>query len=265
VAAASKFLAIGALTTWAEPEVGAVATQSWIKASYGAEGLRLLAEGASAAEALERLVAADPGRDQRQVGMVDREGRTASYTGAACLEWAGERRGAGYTAQGNMLVSAATLDALVESFESTASAPLAERLIGALAAAQAAGGDRRGQQAAAVRVVKRGGGYLGADALVDLRVDDHAEPISELERLHDIHRLLFGSTPREEWLTVDDELRSELRDRLDRLGYGGGELAADLDLWAGVENLEDRVEGVDRIDPVVLNELRKRERSAREA
>ncbi|MBA3264347.1 MAG: DUF1028 domain-containing protein [Thermoleophilaceae bacterium] len=258
VAAASKFLAIGALSTWAEPEVGAIATQSWIKASYGDQGLRLLAEGASASETLDRLVAEDDGREQRQVGVVDREGRTASYTGAACLEWAGERHGPSYTSQGNMLVSGDTLAALAETFEATASEPLVERLIAGLEAAQAAGGDRRGQQAAAVRVVRQGGGYLGADVLVDLRVDDHRQPISELERLYGLHQLYFGSTSREQWLPVDDELAAELRERLDRLGYVGGKLAADLDTWAGVENLEDRVEGVDRIDPVVLGELRKR-------
>jgi uncharacterized Ntn-hydrolase superfamily protein len=258
VAAASKFLAIGALSTWAQPEVGAIATQSWIKASYGDQGLRLFAEGASAAETLDRLVAEDDGREQRQVGVVDREGRTAAFTGAACVEWAGERRGPSYASQGNMLVSGDTLAALAETFEATASEPLAERLIAALAAAQAAGGDRRGQQAAAVRVVSQGGGYLGADVVVDLRVDDHRQPISELERLYGLHQLYFGSTPRDRWLPVDDRLAAELRERLDRLGYAGGELAADLDTWAGVENLEDRVDGVDRIDPVVLGELRKR-------
>jgi len=241
--------------------VGAIATQSWIKASYGDQGLRLLAEGASASEALDRLVAEDDGREQRQVGVVDREGRTASYTGAACVEWAGERHGASYASQGNMLVSGDTLTALAETFEATASDPLAERLIAALAAAQDAGGDRRGQQAAAVRVVRQGGGYLAADVLVDLRVDDHPEPISELERLYGLHQLYFGSTARERWLRVDDELAAELRRRLDQLGYEGGELAADLDTWAGVENLENRVEGMARIDPVVLGELRKRSRA----
>jgi uncharacterized Ntn-hydrolase superfamily protein len=240
--------------------VGAIATQSWIKAAYGDQGLRLLAEGASASEALDRLVVEDEGREQRQVGIVDREGRTASYTGAACLEWAGERHGPSYASQGNMLVSADTLTALAETFEATVSEPLAERLIAALAAAQAAGGDRRGQQAAAVRVVRQGGGYLGADVLVDLRVDDHLAPIAELERLYALHQRYFGSTPRERWLPVDDELAAELRGRLDQLGYDGGELAADLETWAGVENLEGRVEGVARIDPIVLDELRTRSR-----
>jgi uncharacterized Ntn-hydrolase superfamily protein len=259
VAVASRFLAIGALSAWAQPEVGAVATQSFIKASYGAEGLRLLAQGESAPDALARLLADDDGREQRQVGIVDREGRTAAYTGSGCSEWAGDRRGPSYAAQGNMLVSGDTLAALAETFEGDGATLLAERLLGALAAGQAAGGDRRGQQAAALRVVRRGGGYGGADVLVDLRVDDHAEPVRELQRLFDLHQLYFGSTPDEEWLPVDGALERELRASLDRLGYASGDLATDLEAWAGVENLEERVRGAARLDPVVLEEIRKRD------
>jgi uncharacterized Ntn-hydrolase superfamily protein len=257
VAVASKFLAIGALSAWAAPEVGAIATQSWIKASYGADGLRLLEGGASAPEVLERLLAEDEGRDQRQVGIVDRDGRTAVHTGEACLDWAGERRGAQYAAQGNMLVSGDTLDSLAACFEESATTPLAERLISALAAAEDAGGDRRGKQAAAVRVARAGGGYGGADVLVDRRVDDHPEPIIELQRLYGLHQLYFGSTPYTQWLPVDADLELELRRRLDRLGYAGGSLVDDLNTWAGVENLEERVKGVERLDPVVLAELRR--------
>lgn len=256
VAVASRFLAVGALSAWAEPEA-AVATQSWIKASYGPDGLALLATGASAGETLERLLADDDGREQRQVGIVDREGRTAAYTGSACLDWAGQRKGRGYTAQGNMLLSGETLAALAETFESIAPAPLAERLIAALAAGQAAGGDRRGRQAAALRVAQRGGGYLGANVAVDLRVDDHPAPVEELQRLYGLHQLYFGSTPESEWLPVDAELEAELRERLERLGYGSGDLLGDLETWAGVENLEERVRGVERLDPVVLAELRR--------
>ncbi|MGH2745289.1 MAG: DUF1028 domain-containing protein [Thermoleophilaceae bacterium] len=259
VAVASRFLAVGALCAWAEPEVGAIATQSWIKASYGPDGLGLLARGASAAEALERLLAQDDGREQRQVGIVDGQGRAASYTGAACLEWAGDRAGASYAAQGNMLVSEKTLAALAGAFEASPGSPLAKRLLAALRAAQDAGGDRRGQQAAALRVVRRGGGYLGADTVVDLRVDDHARPIEELARLYGLHQLYFGATPLEEWRVVDRALERELRDRLGRLGYASGDLAADLDTWAGVENLEERVRGIERIDPVVLGELQRQD------
>ena len=259
VAVASKFLAIGALSAWAEPEVGAVATQSWIRAAYGPDGLRLLAGGASAADALRRLLAGDELREQRQVGIVDRFGGVATHTGAQCLDWAGDRQGPAYAAQGNMLVSAETLDALADTFEGAGPGPLAERLLTAMDAGQRAGGDRRGQQAAAVRVMRRGAGYGGADILVDLRVDDHEAPVTELRRLYALHQLYFGATPEEQWLPLDAELEAELRARLDRLGYTSGDLAADLGTWAGVENLEERVRGVTSLDPVVLTELRKRD------
>jgi uncharacterized Ntn-hydrolase superfamily protein len=257
VAVASKFLAVGALCAWAEANTGAIATQSWIKASYGPEGLGLLAGGASATEALERMLSEDEGREQRQVGIIDSGGRTASHTGTGCIGWAGSQGGPDYTAQGNMLVSADTLAALASGFESAPAGPLAARLLAALAAAQAAGGDRRGQQAAALLVASRAAGYGGADVLVDLRVDDHPQPVTELERLYDLHQLYFGSTPEEHWIETDAALETELRDRLERLGYRSGDLAADLDNWAGVENLEERVRGVERLDPVVLAELRK--------
>jgi uncharacterized Ntn-hydrolase superfamily protein len=203
------------------------------------------------------MLSEDDGREQRQVGLVDRKGLTASHTGTACIGWAGARSGPGYSAQGNMLVSPDTLAAMASAFESAPATPLAERLLAALAAGQAAGGDRRGQQAAALLVTNRGGGYGGADVLVDLRVDDHPEPVVELERLYGLHQLYFGSTPEEHWIGIDAALEAELRDRLGRLGYHSGDLPADLDAWAGVENLEERVRGVERLDPIVLAELRK--------
>ena len=260
VAVASKFLAVGGPCAWAEAETGAVATQSWIKPSYGIEGLGLLAEGASATQALQRMLAEDDGREQRQVAIVDCEGRTASHTGTACLDWAGARSGPGYSAQGNMLVSVDTLTALAAAFESAPPGPLAERMVGALAAAQAAGGDRRGKQAAAVLVTCCGAGYGGADVLVDLRVDDHPDPVAELQRLYGLHEFYFGSTPEDCWIRTDAALQAELRDRLGRLGYRSGDLAADLDMWAGIENLEERVRGVERLDPVVLAALREHDR-----
>jgi uncharacterized Ntn-hydrolase superfamily protein len=252
VATQSKFLAVGSIVPWAEPEAGAVATQSYANPRYGPEGLALLRQGLGAGEVVERLTEPDEGRDERQVGVVDAGGIGATFTGSACHEWAGGRTGPGYAAQGNLLVSGATVEALAESFESS-SGPLAERLLAALAAAQAAGGDRRGQQSAALIVVQRDGGYAGlSDTLVDLRVDDHAAPIEELRRLYDLHQQLFGETPREQWLPVDDGLRAELDGHLARLGY------ARLEDWAGDANLEERVDGDAEIDPVVLNELRRR-------
>jgi len=154
VATQSKFLAVGSVVPWAEPRVGAIATQAYANPRYGSEGLGLLREGLSAEEVVQRLTAADEGRDQRQLGIVDREGRSASFTGAECLDWAGGRTGPCYAAQGNILVSAATVDAIAETFESS-TGTLAERLLDCLDAAQAAGGDRRGQQSAALLVVEQ--------------------------------------------------------------------------------------------------------------
>jgi len=258
VATQSKFLAVGSIVPWAEPEAGAVATQASANPRYGPAGLALLRDGATANEVVGRLTATDPGREQRQVGVVDAAGRSATYTGAECLPWAGGVTGACFAAQGNLLVSAETVEALAEAFESSARAPLAERLLRCLGAAQAAGGDRRGQQSAALLVVARNGGYAGlSDVVVDLRVDDHPTPIAELERLYQQHLLLFGSTPREEWLEVEPGLAGEIRERLTALGYEG-DLATALATWAATENLEERVDGGERVDPVVLAQLRRR-------
>ena len=252
----SKFLAVGSVVPWAEANVGAVATQSYANPSYGPDGLRLLRDGLSAEDTVARLTEADEGRDQRQLGIVDGRGGAATYTGAGCHDWAGGRTGPCFAAQGNILVSVATVDALAETFEATAGKPLAERLLDCLAAAQAAGGDKRGQQSAALLVVEENAGYAGlTDTLVDLRVDDHPRPIEELRRLFGIHQALFGRTPREEWVEVDAVLTAELRERLTQLGYDE-ELSAAFARWSGSENLEERVDGVERIDPVVLRALR---------
>jgi uncharacterized Ntn-hydrolase superfamily protein len=251
VAVQSKFLAVGSVVPWAEPEVGAIATQAYANPSYGPNGLALLREGLSASDVVERLTGEDDDREGRQLGVVDASGAAAAWTGPGCLDWAGHRTGEGYSAQGNILVSGATVDALAETFEATAGRPLAERLLDALAAAQTAGGDSRGQQSAALLVVRRRGGYAAlSDVLVDLRVDDHEHPIDELARVYALHQQLFGRTPQRYWLPLEGDLRAEVDERLDRLGYDS------LDAWAGVENLEERVDGDDAIDPVVLEALR---------
>ena len=251
VAVQSKFLAVGSVVPWAEPDVGAIATQAYANPRYGPGGLALLREGLGAADVVERLVGADEGRADRQLGVVDAMGRAASWTGTDCMEWAGHRTGDGYAAQGNILVGPGTVDALAETFEAGAGRPLAERLLECLAVAQAAGGDRRGQQSASLLVVERDGGYASlSDVLVDLRVDDHGAPIEELRRLYGLHDRLFGRTPHEQWLPVEGALADEVRDRLARLGH------ASIDAWAGVANLEERVDGNDTIDPVVLTALR---------
>lgn len=252
VATQSRFLAVGSIVPWAEPLVGAIATQSYANPRYGPDGLALLREGLPAEEVVARLTEADDGRSQRQLGVVDSAGRGASYTGEGCHAWAGGRVGRCYAAQGNILVSSETVDALAGTFEATAGEPLAERMLDCLDAAQAAGGDSRGQQSAALLVVGSEQGYAGlSDTFVDLRVDDHERPLTELRRLYELHRTLFGSTPRSQWIEVDDALRAEIADRLARLGH---ERLAD---WAGVVNLEERVDGEDAIDPVVLATLRR--------
>jgi uncharacterized Ntn-hydrolase superfamily protein len=257
VSVQSKFLSVGSVVPWAEPHVGAIATQAYANPRYGPNGLALLREGLSAQEVVDRLTGEDEGRDHRQLGVVDGQGNAATYTGKECMDWAGGRTGTNYAAQGNILVNKETVDAMAETFESS-SGLLASRLIDCLAAAQEAGGDSRGQQSSALRVVQRDGGYAGlSDVVVELRVEDHERPIEELRRIYTLHDEIFGVTPRDKWLPVDDELAAELRERLAKLGYDG-ELEESFTRWTGKENLEDRVDGIEQIDPVVLEALRSR-------
>ena len=251
VAVQSKFLAVGSVVPWAEPNVGAIATQAYANPRYGPDGLARLRDGLPADEVVKALTDADDGRDERQLGVVDTHGRSASYTGSGCLDWAGHRNGDCYAAQGNILVGKETVDALAATFEATTGRPLAERLIECLAAAQLAGGDSRGQQSAALLIVEPDGGYAKlSDVAVDLRVDDHERPIEELQRLYTLHDRLFGTTPRAQWLPLEGAVRTEVDERLRTLGYDS------LGTWSGVANLEDRVDGEDAIDPVVLEALR---------
>jgi uncharacterized Ntn-hydrolase superfamily protein len=253
VATQSKFLAVGSVVPWAAPHVGAIATQAYANPRYGPDGLELLRGGATADEVVALLTEADSDAAIRQLGVVDGAGGAATFTGTECHSWAGGATGGGYAVQGNILVSEDTIVAMSAVFESSAGQPLAERLLACLDAAESAGGDSRGRQAAALLVVERDGGYAGlSDTLVDLRIDDHADPVVELRRLFAIHTALFGSTPRSEWLMVENALRGEIDEWLGRLGFRS------LADWAGVENLEERVDGEDMIDPVVLDVLRER-------
>jgi uncharacterized Ntn-hydrolase superfamily protein len=260
VAVASKFLAVGAVVPRLEAEVGAIATQALANTRYGPDGLDHLRDGASAREALDALLAADAGRDDRQAGIVDARGRGATHTGDSCLPWAGGRAGAGYTVQGNILTGPDVVEAMAATYEASRG-DLADRLLLALAAGDAAGGDRRGRQSAAIAVVAPAGGYGGHDdRLVDLRVDDHADPVTELSRLYGIHVLLTGTVPDEAKLPLDDALSDEVRGLLARAGYpsepGAEGLQAALRDFVGVENLEARWWFEDRLDPVVLEHLR---------
>jgi uncharacterized Ntn-hydrolase superfamily protein len=194
VAVQSRFLAVGAVVPWAKAGVGAIATQSLANTTYGPRGLELLTAGVAPDDAIKQLTAADERRDVRQVGLVSADGRAATFTGAECLAWAGGRTGPNYAAQGNILAGEAVVTAMAESFEKSADTgkELGQRLLDALAAGQAAGGDRRGMQSAALLVVREGWGYSGLnDRYRDLRVDDHAEPIAELQRIYEMHRRIF--------------------------------------------------------------------------
>jgi len=196
VAVESKYFSVGSVVPWAKAGVGAIATQSLAKITYGSEGLVLLEKGRSPREALDALLAADGGRERRQVGMIDAAGRTAAFTGSECIDWAGHREGKNYAVQGNLLAGEAVLTAMAEAFESArrvAGSELADWLTAALVAGQAAGGDRRGQQSAALLVVRSGGGLGGdSDRAIDLRVEDHPQPIAELARLLALHKELRG-------------------------------------------------------------------------
>ena len=255
VVVASKFLAVGAVVPWAQAEVGAVATQASANVSYGPRGLELLAAGGSAEETIDRLTRDDPAGPERQIGVVDAAGGSATFTGPECFDWAGGRAGPGYAAQGNLLAGAAVVEALADTFEGT-EGPLVERLLASLAAGDEAGGDRRGRQSAAVIVRETDGGYGGGtDILIDLRVDDHPEPVTELQRLYAIQDLLFGRTPEDQLIPLE-QVEAELSQLLGNVGYAGP-IEQGLREWAGMENLEERLYA-GRVDPVVLRALRER-------
>ncbi len=263
IAVASRFLAVGAVVPWASAGVGAIATQSYANTAYGPDGLTLLAGGKSATETMEMLTGPDPQSEQRQVGVVDASGRSSTYTGDSCYQWAGGICGANFAAQGNILVGEATVTALAETFQQ-ARGPLWHRLVEALAAGQLAGGDSRGQESSALLVVRAGGGYGGFnDRMIDLRVDDHLEPIKELLRLLQLHELYFQNPEPGDFLPLDAERTAELQDLLIRSGDLSGPISgifddqtfAALQRYGGRENLEERLlhEKSDaRIDRAVL-------------
>jgi uncharacterized Ntn-hydrolase superfamily protein len=267
IAVQSKFLAVGAVVPWARAGAGAVATQSYANTSFGPDGLTLMAQGLSAQSALDRLVAADEGRDRRQAGFVDAQGQAATFTGEKCHAWAGGLLGTHYAAQGNILVSAATVEAMARTFEQS-EGELADRLVAALAAGQAAGGDRRGQQSAAVLVVRPEGGYGGYnDRYLDLRVDDDPAPIERLKALVDLHHLFFKPPAPGEMVPIQGELARELQRILRWAGYYQGPPTGDYDASTqealrdliGNENFEERFdEEGGRISEQVVDLLREK-------
>ena len=251
VAVASKFFAVGTVVPAAAAGVGAVATQAWANVDYKDAALGLLADGATPAQVLERLLEEDDGRDHRQIGIVDREGRSASHTGPACLGWAGGLTGDGYAVQGNILEGEEVVVAMQSSFvASDPAVPLAERLMAALRAGDAAGGDARGRQSAALVVVRDGAGYDGRDDIeVDLRVDDHADPIGELERLLAVYQQLHEEVPEDERTPDSPELFAEMDGRAQALGLRSAAV------WIGRNNYE-HLGGDDWTATRIIEELR---------
>ena len=266
IAVQSKFLAVGAVVPWAKAGVGAIATQSWANTSYGPRGLELLASGLSAQETLAQLIGEDDGRTSRQVGIVGVEGQPATFTGDQCFPWAGGQVGEHYTCQGNILVGEDTVLAMARTFEQT-TGRLCDRLVAALAAGQAAGGDSRGQQSAALLVVRQGGGYGGFnDRFIYLRLDDHPQPINVLKRILQLHKLYLFPPDPADILVIDHDIARELQQLLTVLGDYQGAISGSYDevtraafrKFSGRENLEERWFEDARVDRTVLEFLRQK-------
>jgi uncharacterized Ntn-hydrolase superfamily protein len=287
VAVASKYLAVGSVVPWARAGTGAIATQAWANVRYGPDGLALLELGLDPDAVVARLIRDDQGRTERQLGIVDRQGRAATYTGESCMPWAGGRTAHGVAVQGNILVGPEVVDAMLDTYRASAG-PFADRLLASLLAGDRAGGDRRGRQSAALLIVRIEGGYGGAnDRLIDLRVDDHPDPVPELTRVHAVGRLLSERPDPDDLVPIDEALADELTARLTRAGWspdhddpfarviraataearrvGARRPAPDswtdawdasLLAWMGFANLEERAAGFGWIDPAVLDQLR---------
>lgn len=258
VAVASKFLAAGAYVPYAKAGVGAVATQSFVNPNYGPEGLELMAQGKDVNEIIKEMTSKDEERSLRQVGIVNAKGESATFTGEECYSWAGGIAGKNFACQGNILTGEEVITAMVKAFEET-EGPLAHRLVAALKAGEDAGGDSRGKQSAALIVVKEKGGYGGAnDRYIDLRVDDHEEPVTELARLLHLHDLYFSPVKEEDILTIDTPLREKLTQNLQALGYIKEDHPSDevfyeaLKSFQLVENFDERLQEDGYIDRLVV-------------
>jgi len=218
------------MVPWAKAGVGAIATQAWINVSYGPVGLQLLESGLSASQVMQRLLASDPNSEVRQVSIVDAKGHTAAHTGRDCMNWAGHLTGNGFSCQGNILASSRVVESMAHAFETTAG-DINDKLLSALSAGQAAGGDRRGQQSAAILVVREKGGYGGYnDRYLDLRVDEHVHPVEELRRIFRIYDMTILS--REDpvnLLVIDAEISNKIQKNLKRLGMYEGSVNGTFD------------------------------------
>lgn len=262
IAVQSKFLGVGAVVPFAKAGIGAVATQSYANTSYGPRALQLMEEGKTAEEALDIITKDDPEKELRQVGLLDSMGNPATFTGEGCYHWAGGMTGPHFAAQGNILVDEKTVEAMGQTFIST-DGTLAERLLAALNAGQAAGGDSRGQQSAALLVVKEAGGYGGFnDRYIDLRVDDHPEPINELIRIYHLQQLYFAPSKAERVAAIEGEVKEELVLELTRLDYlkagqDDEQLLKALTAFIHTENFETREQEAGKIDLDVLAYMKK--------
>lgn len=261
VAVASKFLAVGAVVPFAKAGVGAIATQSLANLSYGVEGLELLEKGMTPGEVIEKLTASDEGEAWRQVGIVDATGQSATFTGDDCYSWAGGAAGKNYAAQGNILVSQQVVEQMEATFEQT-EGTLAERLLAALMAGDAAGGDSRGRQSAALLIVKEGGSYGGyTDRYIDLRVDDHEDPVQEIGRLLKLRNLYFEKTKVEDVIELSEEQITRAGEFLSILEYLKGETFSNeeileaLHTYQHTENFDERVQEKGKIDRLVFEFL----------
>ncbi|MEH7247710.1 DUF1028 domain-containing protein [Neobacillus niacini] len=262
IAVQSKFLGVGAVVPWAKAGAGAVATQSYANTAYGPKALELMEQGKTAQETLELLLADDLDREMRQVGLIDSKGNAATFTGKACYDWAGGVTGTHFAAQGNILVDEKTVDAMAHVFTET-TGTLADKLLAALDAGQEAGGDSRGKQSAALYIVKEKGGYGGFnDRFMDLRVDDHQDPIKELLRIYQLQQLYFAPSKPERIAEIEGEIKNQLLHHLTRLNYLSSELPSSEEIFKALtafihtENFEMREQSTGLIDLEVLEYMK---------
>ena len=261
VAVASKFPAVGAVVPWAQAEVGAVATQSFANTSFGPRGLALMATGLSAQEALDRLLEDDPDKELRQVGLVDAQGGSATFSGSGCFAWAGGVSGKGYAIQGNILSSGNVVPAMEKAFLGT-NGNLPTCLHAALLAGDRAGGDKRGRQSAAIYVARPRAGYGGyLDRWLDYRVGDHEDPVPRLGELLEMHELYFGKSLEEDRMEIKGNVHEQIAGILTREGYlkNGKAFSEAFNEFIGNENFEERADPqAEWIDAPVLKYLTKK-------
>lgn len=266
IAVHSKFPNVRVTIPFAQAGIGAVATQSYCNTSFGPKGLDLLQNGASPQQVIDILIQNDKDRDYRQVGVIDAKGNAANYTGKECFDWAGGCIGENYSVQGNVLAGEKVITSMAQGFEEYQGS-LSERLIHALSMGQDAGGDRRGQQSAALLVVRENGGYGGHDdRYVDISVYDHQQPIQELKRLYELHRLTYFRSEEKDLKLINSTIAKELQTIMQAKGFYKGQISGVFDKqtqkslhdFMGWENYDERMRDDDRIDIEVLDDIRKK-------